>query len=297
MKRHAELLEPEPSSLQVTEDITTVLQQHSVDTTGTLNDLTASSAVALLSTDDGTSIHVAVLCWIYTPSKRFFTREHNGVSEHFILVNYNNKVQALSLGITVFQETYYDNFTFTERFPEHSKCLLQHQGHPTYCVEIAACVSTRPLHSLDTKDATHILNKYNQRLRNLKKYYSHKHDQRHSFYKVQQSCDAAADRVREQQWTSGNALEDLQAATHPWDVTGYTPDDVARAILQDTEYVCDNVSVTKVLPSPNTNIHGCLLRDICHQSSSSASIPHTRLFVPWVTHHRGKVTLVMKVVV
>lgn len=277
------------------DSLLTVIEKYNLN----VEDISCSSAVLVISTKQGDEIKHHIGKWFY-PSRgeRFFTfqtetEEQDFIEEYFVLVmDKHMGVSALSLGILKYQNKCFDIFSFQDSIEVEGG--FEFIDSPLgYLVEVAS-IENESSDIFDLNDARHIESKFTQRNRNSEHYYQTLHP---SEKRVFDNFFVIKSRNTE--------------TVHPWNVTAeYTNEEMVSAKKQlddrlSTQGNTENISVPlndELLlecqrSCPQNNLQSCVLYDICAQSLSSASIPRTRLHVPWIIHRDGACQVMLKIVV
>lgn len=279
--------------VELAEQIGDTLQQYGIN----VEEVACSTAMFVLSVKDGTEITQKVVKWFHPDGgERFFRFLSPGdVEEYFTIVVFENQpsVHTLSFGILRKGDRCHDIWSFQSSFPDQKRFVESSAG---YIVEIAWIDQEKDVHLDDFTEAKHIQTKYLQRLKNQTHYYPRRSGIcGNDFLVVKQIQPDLGE------WVYEKAQEALHNKVHAWDLT-VSDEDLTSGFRS---YMCGNKSVrltsTKTLESvvttPQTNVWGCLLYDIAAQSLTSASIPKTRLFIPWVLTRESKQALTLKMVV
>jgi hypothetical protein len=281
----------------IAEQLQLFIEEHTLTD---VDELVFSSALFILSSDQGKEVSHKVGKWFYQDKKgveKYFKNttyvegDDQAIVEYYVLVllEGDESISTLSLGIIEFNNSFYDIFTFMSQFKLESESdnaanvNVFVKSPPGYVLEIACINNPKNVTLSDLSDAFHIQSKYTQRLRNITHYYP-----------TQSVSDAApTDTFR--------VLEKEDSDIHAWNLhKSVTLNDIAVAHKHD--YMVEigqgtNIFMVEKHSLASTNTKGVLLYDICSQSLTSASIPKTHLIVPWILKKDGIALLMLKVVV
>lgn len=260
------------SQARISQQIGDILSAHGVH----VEEVDCCTAVFLLSVNDAQDVVTRVAKWFYNSSgERYFTCASDGQEEYFAIVLFEGQVcvSPVSFGIVKCENR------CLSVFDANHGIVSSPEG---YVVEIACIESDKPFNFWDFTDAKHIQGKIEQRQRNATHYYPSRDVGQNKEFLV---------------LVSGNARQ------HAWNLSECVDEDnVTKAYYQyirdaQSPVVQDDVRLQAVLPLKKTNLWGCLLYDIAAQSTNSASIPRTRLHVPWIVTIKSEQYLTLKVVV
>lgn len=294
------------------EQIGEVLQRYKVR----VEDVVCSSALFLLSVNGGSDVTQKVVKWFYQESGEpyFIFKTPLGTEEYFTVVfveGVSPSVVAVSFGVIRYNNQCLDVWSFKSKYPDvcnNSEFKLIDEG-VGYVVEIARIDQDKSTNVNDLSDAKHIESKYLQRTKNVLHYYPHQkasqHQDRHEFLAVclENNAASASTTVQDENFDFFKSQDNLRKEEHSWALCSVDDSVMTRAYH---EYKSSGKTLTRLVgskmlvaitPARETNIWGCLLYDIAAQSLSSASIPRTRLVVPWVITHKGVEKLMLKMVV
>lgn len=286
------------SSDDLATQINDILQEYGVY----VDEVACSTAMFLLSVKNGQEVTQRVGKWFHPDEhERYFSYQITpNTKDYFavILLEGSTQVQTVSFGVINHNKQCYDVWSFQEKFPSISKRV---QSSPGYIIEIACIDTDKPTSLSDFSDAKHIEAKYLQRMKNHTHYYPNrtKSANEYDFLMIQNQVSSPRDDI----WVYEKAQQELQEKQHPWDLLdGIDDSELASAFGR---YLCGAreiklssiKSLNAISPLPCTNIWGCLLYDIAAQSLTSASIPRTRLYIPWLTTVNNEQSLTLKMVV
>lgn len=145
----------------------------------TLKEVGCSSAMLLLSVNEGTEVVQRVAKWFYpSTGERYFTYRSPGgpggpggsrIEEYFILVMFESEptVYPASFGIIKENDSCCDVWTYESKHPDVKRV----ESTPGYIVEIASIEHDKPTDLGDFREAKHIEGKFLQRKRNIQHYY------------------------------------------------------------------------------------------------------------------------------
>lgn len=284
------------------EQIAELLEKYNVD----VEEVDCSNAVLVVSTHGGEEIEQRVGKWFYPSSgERYFTfktetLDHDFVEEYFTIIVLDDGekvVTTLSLGILKYLDRCFDIFSFQDQVKVDGREFTFVDSPLGYLIEVASIESNRVSGLYDFTDAKHIEAKYLQRKRSATHYYQQ--------LKLPEQCG-------ENDFFIVNTQE--PSSEHPWNINqDYTEEEMVSAKKRlDTKMLVvasqnssdrlavslnDDLILECQRPTPDPNYLSCLLYDICAQSLSSASIPRTRLYVPWIISRDGEPRLMFKIVV
>lgn len=287
------------SEFTATEQLSSIFVRYGIE----IEEVACSTALFLLSVDNGQDIIQRVGKWFHPDTgERFFVHNGNSVKEYFTVILFENSVEieVVSLGIVQHDNKCYDIFTFKEATKNDPTSTIESTSG--YVLEIACVENDKSDNSLnlsDFGDAKHIENKYIQRKKNSQHYYPSRDITEPSEFLVitEDKYDAKSSK-----WIYEKAQIELCDKVHSWNISDVEPEQVTQAynlyqqgVSRPT--ISESYSLTCVKPLEQTNIWGCLLYDIAAQSLSSASIPKTRLWIPWILVYNDQHVLTLKIIV
>jgi hypothetical protein len=281
---------------EVTQSVGDLLRKHRVH----LNEVACSTALFLLASPDGETVTSKVAKWFHPDEgERYFCYQMDSMTEEYfavVLFEGEREAQVLSFGVVNRKHRCMDIFSFKTQHPSVATTV----SPAGYVVEIA-CIANDKVWSLtDFSEAKHIQAKYLQRSKNLSHYYPSRPPRSDppTFLTVVPRQD-----TQEREWEFFGAQQRLQSKKHSWDLAFASPSEFAVA-FQDlnrgsssSAHLAGGRYLQKSHPLQETNQWGCLLHDIAAQSLTSASIPKTRVYVPWVLTKEAKQCLSLKIVV
>lgn len=285
---------------EVTSQICSILEEYNV----CIAEVACSTAVFLLSVKDGHEVTQRVAKWFHPDSgERFFVKKSPlfEVEEYFALVLFEDeeheevKVHAVSFGILKKGDRCYDAWSLKTEFPSS----VTMESSAGYIVEVACIEQEKVLDLTDFRGAKHIETKYLQRRKNVAHYYPSRPGLvGSSFATVVERPLLSA----EEEWVYEKAQKELHQQRHAWEFPDSDGSDVAKAYWEcqrgtELAHIAGGRHLKLLHPLPETNTWGCLMYDIAAQSLKSASIPRTRLHIPWVITRAGKERLALKMVV
>lgn len=257
-----------------------------------LEEVSCSTAVFILSINGGTSTSTRVAKWFHPgDGERYFTfNVADGVKEYFTLALFEeeSQVQVVSLGVLNVCGQCVGVFTLKEEQPDAYPLISSDVG---YVIEVACVESGTAVDLADFSVAKHIESKYLQRRRNVAHYYPPKTSPQVGDFLVL---------VQDDQSKTDSTCP--QTYEHPWNLEAPSDGDLSRGYKEYQKgathvHLSDNLYLAVQRPLTRTNVWGVLLYDVAAQSLTSASIPKTHLYVPWVIWHDNCQELTLKIVV